>query len=80
MRPKGIYRTATPLTGAEYAFVDYGSCIGELPKGGYEERGYQPPFDRLPTKEDYEVTTAGKQDLHDPRARVTPVGEKLQNR
>jgi hypothetical protein len=56
MAAKGLYRTKMPESGAEYAFVDYGvaSSIGEIPRSRYEEQGYQPPFDRLPTKEAYE--------------------------
>lgn len=53
----GLYRTTTPGSGAEYAFVDYGvgSSIGEIPRPLYEERGYMPAFDDLPTKEEYEA-------------------------
>jgi hypothetical protein len=55
MTPKGIYRTVTPGSGAEYAFVDYGvpSSLGELPRAQYEQEGYLPPFDDLPTKDQY---------------------------
>jgi hypothetical protein len=53
MSPKGIYRTVTPESGAEYAFVDYGvpQSLGEIPRSEYEQQGYSPPFDDLPTKE-----------------------------
>jgi len=36
----------------EYAYVDYGvgSSLEEIPRATYEERGYTPPFDQLPTK------------------------------
>lgn len=56
MKGKGLYRTTTPETGAEYAFVDYGvpSDVGEIPRARYEENGYQPPFDDLPTKSKYQ--------------------------
>ena len=51
----GVYRTKDS-TGAEYALADYGaSALGELPRSLYEERGYKPPFDQLPTKEEYEA-------------------------
>lgn len=58
--PKGIYRTKTPESGAEYAFVDYGvpMNIGEIPRGRYELNGYLPPFDMLPTKAEYEASNA----------------------
>ena len=53
MSPKGIYRTVTPESGAEYAFVDYGvpQSLAESPRSEYEQQGYSPPFDDLPTKE-----------------------------
>jgi hypothetical protein len=56
MGPRGIYRVKTPQTGAEYAHVDYGipSMAGEIPRATYEEEGYAPPFNKLPTKEMYE--------------------------
>jgi len=41
-----------PESGVEYAYVDYGvgSSLEEIPRATYEERGYTPPFDQLPTK------------------------------
>ncbi len=55
MTAKGIYRTATPGSGAEYAFVDYEvpHSLGEIPRSQYENQGYLPSFGTLPTKEDY---------------------------
>ncbi len=55
MTAKGIYRTATAESGAEYAFVDYGvpQSLGEIPRSQYERQGYSPPFDDLPTKDQY---------------------------
>ncbi len=57
MAAKGLYRTKTPESDAEYAFVDYGvpSSAGEIPRSRYESQGYEPPFDSLPTKEDFEA-------------------------
>ena len=57
MTAKGLYRTKNPASGAEYAFVDYGvaSNLGEIPRSQYEAQGYNPPFDTLPTKEQYET-------------------------
>lgn len=61
MAPKGIYRTKTEETGAEYACVDYGTSRDEgVTKSYYEEQGYQPPFDELPTKEDYDAANSVK--------------------
>ncbi len=57
MAAKGIYRTKSPKGGAEYAFVAYGvaSKLGEIPRQRYEAQGYEPPFDHLHTKEEYEA-------------------------
>lgn len=58
---RGVYKTRTAESGAEYAYVDYGvaSNAGEIPKARYEAKGYQPPFDKLPTKEQYEASRRG---------------------
>ncbi len=60
MAAKGIYRTKTPKGGAEYAFVAYSAAskLGEIPRQRYEAQGYEPPFDYLPTKEEYEARKA----------------------
>jgi hypothetical protein len=62
--PRGLYRTRTPESGAEYAFMDYGNApgLGEIPRALYEERGYLPRFDDLPTKETYDAEKASKSD------------------
>lgn len=62
MTAKGIYQTRTPESGAEYACVDYGvsSSGGEMTRADYEARGYQPPFDKLPTKEQYYAAKAAE--------------------
>lgn len=62
MAAKGLYRTSTAESGAEYVFVDYGtpSSLGEIPRQRYEEQGYEPPFNDLPTKEEYETKEALK--------------------
>ena len=53
----GVYRTRTPETGAEYATVHYenAAALESIPRALYEERGYQPPYDRLPTKQEYDA-------------------------
>ena len=55
--PRGLYRNVTEVSGAEYVFVDYGNApsLGEIPRAQYDRAGYQPPFDELPTKEQYEL-------------------------
>lgn len=62
MAGKGLFRTMTPQSGAEYAVVDHGvvSSMGEMPRAQYEAQGYQPPFDELPTKELYEKSNANR--------------------
>jgi hypothetical protein len=58
MTARGLYRTKTPGSDAEYAFVDYGvssSLEDTIPRSQYEAQGYRPPFDELPTKETYEA-------------------------
>ena len=61
MAATGLYKTIkTSESGAEYAFVDYGSAssLGEIPRWRYEEADYRAPFDDLPTKEEYEARNA----------------------
>lgn len=56
----GIYRTTTEESGAEYAHVRYGTgaALDAVPRTLYEQKGYQPPYDKLPTKEAYEASNA----------------------
>jgi len=60
MSAKGLYRTVTPESGAEYAYLDYGvpSNPGEMRRARYESNAYEPPFDSLPTKQQYEAANA----------------------
>ncbi|WP_413992231.1 hypothetical protein ACMDCR_09175 [Labrys okinawensis] len=67
MRPlpkiRGRYRIIIPETGAEWVFVDYD--IGgkfEITRERYEQRGYEPPIDSLPTNEQYEAIVVAKKD------------------
>jgi hypothetical protein len=57
---KGLYRTSTPETGAEYAHVHYGNvaALDSISRSLYEENGYQPQYNTLPTKEEYEASRA----------------------
>jgi hypothetical protein len=59
---KGLCRTKTPETSAEYAFVDYGvpGGPGEISRDQYEFQGYSPPFDEVPTKDAYEMKQAAQ--------------------
>jgi hypothetical protein len=54
---KGIYKTKTEKSGAEYAAIDYGGngVTMDIPRDLYEDRGYKPRFDDLPTKEQYNL-------------------------
>ena len=47
---KGVCRTRTEETGAEYARVDYGTGarLSTVPRSLYDRHGYKPPFDELP--------------------------------
>ena len=60
--PRGLYWTVTPETGAKYAMVDYGPGGGarmEMPEKDYRDRGYDPPFDKLPPKDQYDAMQDG---------------------
>jgi hypothetical protein len=67
MSARGLYRTKMPEGGAEYARVVYGiaSPPGEIPRPLYEARGYEPPFDTLPTKREGEAVQASNTDEAD---------------
>lgn len=49
----GLYKTGSPKSGDEHAMVDYGSNQIEIPRARYETQNYEPPFDTLPTREQY---------------------------
>ncbi len=52
--PTGLYRAVTPDGGAEYVFLDHGVAMAHtVSRALYEKRGYEPRFDKLPTKEAY---------------------------
>jgi hypothetical protein len=57
VKPIGIYRDTASDSGAEFAFVEYGeelSAGDTVPRNIYEQDGYEPPFDTLPTREQFE--------------------------
>ena len=37
-----------------WATVDYGAHRASIPRHSYDENGYEPPFEELPTKEVYD--------------------------
>ena len=55
-QPTGRYRTVTHHGGHQYAWVVAGEMGGEdVREAEYRARGYQPPFEQLPLKQDYEI-------------------------
>src|SRR5271155_3043431 len=75
MSGRGLYRTKTPDGRAEYARVLYGiaSAPGEVPRPLYEARGYEPPFDTLPTREEHEAARARNSEETDSSEEVLTV-------
>jgi hypothetical protein len=47
---RGMYRDDTG-----WVQVDYGQHNAPIPKDKYEENGYQPPYDKLPSKQEYDT-------------------------
>jgi hypothetical protein len=47
--PRGLYRTPN------WAFVSDGKLIFDMPESRYRDRGYEPPYDQLPSKKEYEA-------------------------
>jgi hypothetical protein len=45
---RGLFRTVDGLVQ-----VDYGIHSAPMPRKRYEEQGYQPPFETLPSEADY---------------------------
>lgn len=53
--PKGVFRDNG------WVAVDYPpSARFPIPQEYYEDRGYQPPHDKLPSKEEYEARNANR--------------------
>ncbi len=55
MKPHGIYRERKGFGDQDSALVDYGNTRLDVPEDRYRESGYEPPFDKLPWKKDYEA-------------------------
>lgn len=55
--PRGLYRDDDG-----YAYVDYDSVEMPIPANTYRERGYQPDYDALPTKKQYDSAEPAKQE------------------
>ena len=54
---RGIFRTVDGLIQ-----VDYGLRSVAMPRSRYEEEGYQPPFETLPSEADYLAAQQKDQD------------------
>ncbi len=50
---KGLYRDSDG-----WVMVDYGTNRAPIPRDRYDEQGYAPPYDALPTQEQYEASQA----------------------
>jgi hypothetical protein len=46
--PKGLYRDEDG-----WVMVDYGNHQAMIPRDQYEAKGYEPPYEKLPTEEQY---------------------------
>ena len=58
---RGVYRTRNEESGAQYAHVEYDIHADmDIPEQRYRDRRYQPEFDRLPWKNDYDAVKAVK--------------------
>lgn len=59
MATRGIYRIRNDSTQQHSVLVDYGPDYGnvkiEMPQAGYKTSGFEPPFDRLLWKADYDA-------------------------
>lgn len=53
-RPRGQYRTGAYETGDASAFVSDGAQGFDVPEARYRMNGYDPAFDALPTKEEFD--------------------------
>ena len=55
---KGIYRERNGEGVSDSARVDYGAHRIDVPEARYRANGFEPPFDDLPWKADYEAANA----------------------
>ena len=53
--PRGLYRTMGESGTSNWARVTDGDKEFDIPEVGYRDRGFQPEFDDLPLKADYEA-------------------------
>lgn len=57
---KGVCRTRSDASGAEFARVDYGTGarLSTVPKSLYDRHGYKPPFVELPSCDEAKASSA----------------------
>jgi hypothetical protein len=56
---RGVYRVRIPETDARHAWVEYGiSGAMEVSENQYRAQGYEPPFESLPWKHEYDAVRA----------------------
>ncbi len=53
-KPRGLYRTSG------WAYVTDGTDAFDILESDYRRNGYQPDYDSLPAKEDYDATVAAR--------------------
>ncbi len=53
--PIGHYRCSAVGSREEEAYVEDGAIASFVPRSSYESNGYKPPFESLPTQEEYET-------------------------
>lgn len=58
-KPIGRYRCPAVGSMDETAYVEDGGIASFVERSSYEERGYEPPFDTLPTEEQYRARQSG---------------------
>jgi len=58
---RGVYRTRNKESDSQYAHVEYDIHADmDIPEQRYRDRRYQPEFDRLTWKNDYDAAEAVK--------------------
>ena len=58
--PAGQYRTPAVGTREAEAYVEDGTLGSFVPESRYKDKNYQPPFEKLPTQEQYNDRAAKK--------------------
>jgi hypothetical protein len=56
---RGLYRAAA------WAYVSDGTFIFDMPESRYRDRGYEPPYEQLPSKKKYEARKGKEADSNE---------------